>query len=1643
MSVLVSMETGQTHTEIKFKIYAQDASKFEPQYCKLEGTPPVSIKIEMLDKEKSILVVKLQGCSSQLQMFKALVSAGQLIECIPLKCNDTFDSLNVELYNQNQKKLPKLNRISTPLAQKQELDLFVTEKILKQTSDRPSIISLFGTFHLQLMLSSLHSQNTDLTKNFIIKNFRHAGKATMPWMKELGKQKSQTRQPLSETQSKCTSARPEDKAGGDTAHISSQLLDKFGVSLTSPVDAIQPGDPVLKSEIEFFKEIREMNENIDAIKLIDKVEPLVKEYLRHADYKTESKNNQVSLVLKAAKDLLECAGYSQLKVNQVFAVMAGLNKDPDRKLLMEIGTGEGKSAISRLLAACYRELNGKKVDMISSSNILAERESEESAKFYERRNLTVKNNIYFGDKSLAENNNDNIYANGDVMIGTVNTFSVDELRDTANDCSYQPSEGIYQDMRGLGFTECRAKDILIADEVDNMFIDEKTSDTHLVSERHDIRSIDIIVIHIWRLIQEMFTDNPVDLKIEELTKKLVDTLEDSQCFKDLKLNRKDMDIWKLAQNAMALSAYTARFVFKEDVHYKVNQEKRFIQIIDKDNTGEIRNKERKWGNYLHMFIELKHHFTVSKTSDIEGIKTVVGFFDDYGPNIVGMTGTLGNKENKNFLKNSYNAVCLHVPKSNKNRQMVYDPVVGMPYTIDGQLCKVITQELVEYTADQLKQGRPCLIMAPSINEASILNEELKSVLLSLGLSKVNVISYINSEQDKGKIEDQLDSNTVVLSTALGGRGADFKLTKDAKKAGGLATILTYVTDSVRVEKQIQGRSARNGENGSFIMIVPRSQIDGFDSIEDNIENRNQAEKRKMMRDAKQVLDRRQKQIDVDTFVNKHREIKKSEPIKAKVFKSVFMEKINKRELAELLDNKEVMEELSDVKKMIQESLAEIDKSGELFDPSKPESEHVRKFDGKKMESCQGDALRLNLKAQYDQAGFNDKFRLGCLRAVVEINCQDNQAAKLIMTEVKDVGKKHAQIFSEAKGLENTSSMKRTIDDGIVHMKRSISHPKTKKLNLNLNDLSEKGLEKSMKDVHKFLKKEAVQEKPIQKLIHLIDNLENIKKESHKQATEEWVKSEAAENAVIEVKILQVIEHNLQSDIRAEDQLVFKNVDEALSLIKLRYKKVSSDEEEESTGYLGYIIGAVMVVGGACLVGFCSYPIMYEIGFELMTSGCDMIYQNYNMNERGTYNRNDVLKSGGMHLVASVGGPLLRKYAVPGVERYLKNKNFSDKTIEALKKGLLYSTKKSMLLNVQVKLLDSLGWGLKDNDLCDTITRMAESESLSAALEIAEEIKDRAERDQEIRDLAKSIKTKAASMSNADVIDMLGINIGTLIKFGCVRTENYEIILNNTGIMLKNITHEKRDTSTNSLPTVDAMYDLIKISVADNIDDELLLDEAAAIKSSAVYAKINNSMVKGLNECGKNLNDTSNAVIDKKKEDIGLLMKEIEEFEKIQRSEKKLVTTVKEDGSKQNCYSDTTSYEKSQKMQNEYNSKVEDFNREVKDIVKLNKEKTSVLQDFKDKHADTFIIEMLQAATARVLSSKAMSGEQNDARDRMAKSLGCMRESTESMIAECVMKGIKDYDVAKQCQMMMDDLKILVCKNLEAIMTKILKRSARR
>ena len=236
--------------------------------------------------------------------------------------------------------------------------------------------------------------------------------------------------------------------------------------------------------------------------------------------------------------------------------------------------------------------------------------------------------------------------------------------------------------------------------------------------------------------------------------------------------------------------------FHRDQQYVVREDE--IVIVD-ENTGRLA-EGRKWRDGLHQAIEAKEGVEVTfKTGEAARV-TVQDFFRQY-QRLGGMTGTAWTSRRE--LRRIYQLRTRVIPTHRaEQRKRLPDLVFA------DELAK--WQAVVREVDELHRAGRPVLIGTRSID---------KSELLSSLLRQANIrheVLNAHRHADEAKIVATAgEPGKVTVATNMAGRGTDIKLADEVRGLGGLHVICTELHDSPRIDRQLIGRCARQGDPGSF------------------------------------------------------------------------------------------------------------------------------------------------------------------------------------------------------------------------------------------------------------------------------------------------------------------------------------------------------------------------------------------------------------------------------------------------------------------------------------------------------------------------------------------------------------------------------------------------------------------------------------------------------------------------------------------------------------------------------------------------------------------------------------------------------------------------------------------------------------
>ncbi|CAF1257950.1 unnamed protein product [Rotaria sp. Silwood1] len=534
---------------------------------------------------------------------------------------------------------------------------------------------------------------------------------------------------------------------------------------------------------------------------------------------------------------------------QILSCIILLKANTDKGMLLQVGTGEGKSTIIAVLAVIHA-LKGNKVDVITSSPVLAERDAKEKENFYNMFNLQCSDN---SDKTIYWTGPKSCYKS-EIVYGEVAQFQFDTLRTE------------YSQLNTLGN---RKFEVAIVDEVDSMLIDDSSKIARLATIIPGIDQLQLIYYTIWyRLIylqdRMLEINNKIYLfhgKISfEQEKIILEYIDEQQGniikIPDLKIYiesisnishigilisenievetfiKKDIEnyIRDLLNRLTIIPKSFEEFVdtqmckwidnamialnYQENVHYVVHQG--LIKPVDYASTGIVQSFSH-WGDGLHQFLQLKHNLRMTSETFTTNFLSNKGFFIKYGSNLFGLTGTLGSEKAKQVLADIYN-VNLGIIPSMRQKQYLSLPDLVLTNEVDW------LNEICRSAINESRKERGILVICETIEYSTQIVEKLQREYSS-GTIKLYTMNNMNQEKHIEKIYPR----EIIVATNLAARGNDIK-TDNIKKYGGLHVIITFMPPNKRVEEQAFGRTARQGKRGTGQRIINASSLAHYENF---------------------------------------------------------------------------------------------------------------------------------------------------------------------------------------------------------------------------------------------------------------------------------------------------------------------------------------------------------------------------------------------------------------------------------------------------------------------------------------------------------------------------------------------------------------------------------------------------------------------------------------------------------------------------------------------------------------------------------------------------------------------------------------------------------------------------------------------
>jgi len=467
-------------------------------------------------------------------------------------------------------------------------------------------------------------------------------------------------------------------------------------------------------------------------------------------------------------------------------------------MLAEMGTGEGKT-LTATLTACTAALAGIPVHVITANDYLAERDCEIMLPLYQRLGLTGRSVI----DGMQPDECQQAYR-ADIVHTTNKQIAFDYLRDRiemgedTGDLRFQFRQIQRQQntdkngkllLRGLCFA--------IIDEADSVLIDEANTPLIITKTLPNEESADTYSDALY-LASTLVADK--DYRVDEKRRGVDLTLAGEDSLEDQVLSLPKLWRNKRKRETLVKQALAATLFYKRDREYVVNEEK--VQIIDQ-STGRLM-PDRAWEQGLHQMIEAKEGCLISEQREPQARISYQRFFSRY-LRLGGTSGTISEVDAE--LQRVYGLEVRKVASNQPSKRLMMGE-----HIFRDQADKQIA--LINRVRAMNRVGRPILIGTCSVEES----EQVSELLHQVGIRH----RVLNAKQDRHEAEIIAEAghkDAITVATNMAGRGTDIALGPEVEALGGLHVISLSLNDSHRIDRQLFGRCARQGDPGSAEAIL--------------------------------------------------------------------------------------------------------------------------------------------------------------------------------------------------------------------------------------------------------------------------------------------------------------------------------------------------------------------------------------------------------------------------------------------------------------------------------------------------------------------------------------------------------------------------------------------------------------------------------------------------------------------------------------------------------------------------------------------------------------------------------------------------------------------------------------------------------
>jgi preprotein translocase subunit SecA len=385
-----------------------------------------------------------------------------------------------------------------------------------------------------------------------------------------------------------------------------------------------------------------------------------------------------------------------------------------------------------------------------------------------------------------------------VVYTTSKELTADFLRDRLTLGPIQnPSRRL---IRGFLYPQIRANEGMvmrglhtaIVDEADSVLIDEAVTPLIISRPQENRPFVDVCIA------AGSMADQLVPVKDYTCNMRYKDIRLTREGEKKLETLAGDLKgLWqsKDRREELMIQALTAREFYRRDKQYVIQDGR--VVIVD-EFTGRLM-PNRTWRQGFHQAVEAKEGLEVTNPSETLSRLSFQQFFRLFGK-MSGMTGT-GLESSREFWQ-IYGLAVMTIPT---NRPCIREQYPSLIFATSDERWNAVVDEVQELH----RVGRPVLVGTRNVATS----EKIAGLLAEKGLA-FSLLNAVHHQEEAGIVRSAGQESRITIATNMAGRGTDIKLGDGVAELGGLHVIATEGHESARIDRQLFGRSARQGDPGS-------------------------------------------------------------------------------------------------------------------------------------------------------------------------------------------------------------------------------------------------------------------------------------------------------------------------------------------------------------------------------------------------------------------------------------------------------------------------------------------------------------------------------------------------------------------------------------------------------------------------------------------------------------------------------------------------------------------------------------------------------------------------------------------------------------------------------------------------------------